>query len=265
MAVVDYTGLVSGQRDYFHSGATRPVEWRRQQLEALKALLEENRARFFAALHQDIRRNDTDSDLMDVGVHVKEADTPSATCTLDEARARCTPPWSWSPGTSGPPRPARCHPDHRRVERAADAHLRPPGPGDRRREHGRDQAVGDVRRHLGTARRTGAQVPGHRAQSRWSRARSRRRPPCWTRTGTSSSSPAARRSARSSTRRRPGTSPRPCSNSAGRTPPSCTPRQHQLRRPAHRLQPLHQLRPHLHRARPRTGVARSQGRIRPPD
>jgi hypothetical protein len=31
----------AGQREYFHSGATRPVEWRRQQLEAMKALLAE--------------------------------------------------------------------------------------------------------------------------------------------------------------------------------------------------------------------------------
>lgn len=46
MADADYTDLVAGQREYFRSGATRPVEWRRQQLEALKALLEENRARF---------------------------------------------------------------------------------------------------------------------------------------------------------------------------------------------------------------------------
>jgi aldehyde dehydrogenase (NAD+) len=74
MAAVDYTGLVAGQREYFRSGATRPAEWSRQQLEALKALLEENRARFFAALHQDLRRNDTDSDLMDVGFCIKEAE-----------------------------------------------------------------------------------------------------------------------------------------------------------------------------------------------
>ena len=80
MTVVDYTGLVSGQRDYFHSGATRPAEWRRQQLEALKALLEENRARFFAALHQDIRRNNTDADLMDVRYCSKRPSTPSGTC-----------------------------------------------------------------------------------------------------------------------------------------------------------------------------------------
>jgi hypothetical protein len=40
-----YTDLVAGQREYFHSGATRPVEWRRQQLEAMKVLLADNRGR----------------------------------------------------------------------------------------------------------------------------------------------------------------------------------------------------------------------------
>ena len=36
MADADYRDLVAGQREYFHSGATRPVEWRCQQLEAMK-------------------------------------------------------------------------------------------------------------------------------------------------------------------------------------------------------------------------------------
>ena len=71
---VDYTDLVAGQREYFRSGATRPAEWRSQQLEAMKALLEDNRDRFFATLREDLRRNDVDSDLMDVGFCIKEAE-----------------------------------------------------------------------------------------------------------------------------------------------------------------------------------------------
>src|SRR5215468_4786551 len=70
----DYPGLVAGQRAYFRSGATRPAGWRRQQLEAMKALLADNRGRLFAALGQDLRRNDVDSDLMDVGFCIKEAE-----------------------------------------------------------------------------------------------------------------------------------------------------------------------------------------------
>lgn len=54
----DYSELVAGQRAYFLSGATRPVDWRREQLEALKALLTDNRPRFFETLRSDLRRND---------------------------------------------------------------------------------------------------------------------------------------------------------------------------------------------------------------
>ena len=60
---------IACQREYFHSGATRPVEWRRQQLEAMQALLADNRDRFFATLRQDLRRIDTD--LLDVGFRIK--------------------------------------------------------------------------------------------------------------------------------------------------------------------------------------------------
>jgi aldehyde dehydrogenase (NAD+) len=74
MTEPDYADLVAGQRAYFNSGWTRPVEWRRQQLEAMKALLNDNRGALFEALRHDLRRNDIDSDLMDVGFNVKEAD-----------------------------------------------------------------------------------------------------------------------------------------------------------------------------------------------
>ena len=61
-------------RAYFISGATRGADWRRGQLEALKALLEENRESFLAVLRDDLHRNDVDSELMDVGFCVKEAE-----------------------------------------------------------------------------------------------------------------------------------------------------------------------------------------------
>jgi len=66
--------LVAGQRAYFLSGATRPIEWRVQQLEAMRAMFEENRAEMFDVLRQDLRRNDVDSDIMDVAFCINEAD-----------------------------------------------------------------------------------------------------------------------------------------------------------------------------------------------
>jgi aldehyde dehydrogenase (NAD+) len=73
-ASLDYTNLVAAQRAYFLSGATRPVAWRRAQLEALKALLKDNRGRFYSALYKDLRRNEVDADLMDIGHYINEAD-----------------------------------------------------------------------------------------------------------------------------------------------------------------------------------------------
>jgi aldehyde dehydrogenase (NAD+) len=70
----DYSDLVADQRAYFHSGATRPVAWRRAQLEALKALLEENRGRFYSVLYSDLRRNQIDADLMDIGFCINEVE-----------------------------------------------------------------------------------------------------------------------------------------------------------------------------------------------
>ncbi len=74
MAMPDYSKLVADQRAYFLSGATRPVAWRHEQLEAVKSLLSDNRDQFYAALQEDLRRNEVDADLMDVGFCIKEAE-----------------------------------------------------------------------------------------------------------------------------------------------------------------------------------------------
>lgn len=70
----DYSALVAQQREFFLSGATRPVTWRKAQLEALKALFTENHDELCEALWKDLRRNVVDADLMDVAYNVKEAE-----------------------------------------------------------------------------------------------------------------------------------------------------------------------------------------------
>jgi aldehyde dehydrogenase (NAD+) len=74
MAKLDYSTLVARQRDYFLAGNTRPVSWRKAQLEALKAMFTEHHDELCDALWKDLRRNVTDADLMDVEYNVKEAD-----------------------------------------------------------------------------------------------------------------------------------------------------------------------------------------------
>jgi aldehyde dehydrogenase (NAD+) len=74
MPNLDYSALVSKQREFFLSGATRPESWRKAQLEALKALFTENHDELCDALWKDLRRNIVDADLMDVTYNLKEAD-----------------------------------------------------------------------------------------------------------------------------------------------------------------------------------------------
>ena len=74
MTSPDFSALVARQREFFLSGATRPVAWRKAQLEALKALFTENHDELCDALWKDLRRNVVDADLMDVAYNVKEAE-----------------------------------------------------------------------------------------------------------------------------------------------------------------------------------------------
>ena len=70
----DYSALVGRQREYFLSGVTRPISWRKAQLESLKTMFTENHDELCDALWKDLRRNVIDADLMDVAYNVKEAD-----------------------------------------------------------------------------------------------------------------------------------------------------------------------------------------------
>src|SRR5262245_52878545 len=60
----DYSALVATQREYFFSSQTRSASWRRSQLEALKALFQENHDELCDALWKDLRRHVVDADLI---------------------------------------------------------------------------------------------------------------------------------------------------------------------------------------------------------
>jgi aldehyde dehydrogenase (NAD+) len=74
MSTPDFSALVSRHRNYFRSGATRPVEWREGQLTALRAMMTDHAEDFYAALWSDLRRNRTDADLTDVKYLTSEAE-----------------------------------------------------------------------------------------------------------------------------------------------------------------------------------------------
>jgi aldehyde dehydrogenase (NAD+) len=73
-AAPDYSSLVAGQRAYFKAGNTRPAQWRIEQLNAIKTMIDESRDAMYEALWHDLRRNKTDADLMDVDFNIREAD-----------------------------------------------------------------------------------------------------------------------------------------------------------------------------------------------
>src|SRR6267142_6661480 len=74
MSTSEFPALVSRHRNYFRTGATRPVEWREGQLIALRAMMTDRAEDFYASLWTDLRRNRTDADLTDVQYMAGEAD-----------------------------------------------------------------------------------------------------------------------------------------------------------------------------------------------
>src|SRR5262245_20854603 len=73
MSAPDYGTPVSGHRKYFQTGATRSVEWREQQLTALRAMMKDHAEDFYRALWTDLRRNRIDADWSDVKYITSEA------------------------------------------------------------------------------------------------------------------------------------------------------------------------------------------------
>jgi aldehyde dehydrogenase (NAD+) len=54
---MDFATVVQRHRSFFQSGATRPLKFRRAQLEQLLAALDQNEAALLAALHADLRKS----------------------------------------------------------------------------------------------------------------------------------------------------------------------------------------------------------------
>src|SRR4029078_13609328 len=69
----DIPATVARLRATFASGRTRSVEWRKQQLKALGAMITENEAAVAAALEQDLGRNSFEAFLADIAPTVGEA------------------------------------------------------------------------------------------------------------------------------------------------------------------------------------------------
>ncbi|GAB3550604.1 aldehyde dehydrogenase family protein [Arthrobacter tumbae] len=66
--------LLADHKQYFHTGATRPVEWRRGQLEALLRLLTEREDTLTDALEKDLGKSRTEAFISEIAVVRAETD-----------------------------------------------------------------------------------------------------------------------------------------------------------------------------------------------
>ena len=66
--------VVAGVRRAYDSGVTRPLEWRRKQLQGLIRMLREREAEFGAALAQDLGKNPLEGYLTEISITASEAE-----------------------------------------------------------------------------------------------------------------------------------------------------------------------------------------------
>src|SRR5262249_16793925 len=71
-AAASYAELVDGLRESFNNGHTRPLAWRRSQLKAIIAMLQENEADFVRALQEDLGRPTAEAYTADVGATIAD-------------------------------------------------------------------------------------------------------------------------------------------------------------------------------------------------
>ncbi|CAB3229016.1 unnamed protein product [Arctia plantaginis] len=81
---------VQTARDAFNRGVTRPIEWRRKQLNSLLRMYEENRNAMIEALHKDLRRSKMEAVLLEVDYLIN--DLKNTIHYLDEWSAPEKPP-----------------------------------------------------------------------------------------------------------------------------------------------------------------------------
>lgn len=68
----DAEALLTEVRAGFASGKTRPLEWRRGQLDQMEAMLRENSDRFASALHSDLGKAETESWITEIGFTISD-------------------------------------------------------------------------------------------------------------------------------------------------------------------------------------------------
>ena len=70
--MADFAAMVDAQRKYFDSQATKPYEFRREQLKKLQGWMTENEQAILDALHEDLGKSDYEGYLTEVAMVKQE-------------------------------------------------------------------------------------------------------------------------------------------------------------------------------------------------
>lgn len=74
---MNFSDLVTNQRQYFHSGATRSLEFRLQALKSLKQAIRSNENMLIEALKEDLNKSESESYLCEIGIIYDEINNHS--------------------------------------------------------------------------------------------------------------------------------------------------------------------------------------------
>ncbi|MEM6730167.1 MAG: aldehyde dehydrogenase family protein [Myxococcota bacterium] len=74
MTTTEYPSLIGSLRSAFESGKTRPLAWRRSQLQALIALCNERESELAQAIYEDFKKPELEAVVTDVRVNIAEAE-----------------------------------------------------------------------------------------------------------------------------------------------------------------------------------------------
>jgi aldehyde dehydrogenase (NAD+) len=96
---VDIPGTVARLRRTFDAGTTRPLDWRREQLQRMRTMLVEGEADLLAALHADLGKPPTEAWVTDVGFVISEIEH-----ALRHLRGWNRPERVWAPLVTRPAR-----------------------------------------------------------------------------------------------------------------------------------------------------------------
>ncbi len=70
----DVQSILQKQRAYFASGATKSLKFRKEQLEKLKELVENNEDAIIEALHKDLHKHEFEAYTTEVGFVITDLD-----------------------------------------------------------------------------------------------------------------------------------------------------------------------------------------------